>query len=68
MALSLNYPTPQGLYDPANEHDACGVAMVATLKKVATHEIVAKALMHFETLNTVALQVRNLTVVMAQEF
>ena len=44
MALSLNYPTPQGLYDPANEHDACGVAMVATLKKVATHEIVAKAL------------------------
>jgi glutamate synthase (NADPH/NADH) large chain len=44
MALSSNYPTPQGLYDPANEHDACGVAMVATLNKVATHEIVAKAL------------------------
>lgn len=44
MALSSNYPTPQGLYDPANEHDACGVAMVATLNKVATHEIVEKAL------------------------
>ena len=44
MALSLNYPAPQGLYDPAHEHDACGVAMVATLKKIATHEIVAKAL------------------------
>ncbi len=44
MALQSNYPAPMGLYDPAYEHDACGVAMVATLNKVATHEIVAKAL------------------------
>ena len=44
MALSASYPAPQGLYNPANEHDACGVAMVATLNKVATHEIVAQAL------------------------
>ena len=44
MARSSNYPTRQGLYDPANEHDACGVAMVATLNKIATHEIVEKAL------------------------
>ena len=44
MALSSNYPAPTGLYDPSNEHDACGVAMVATLNKVATHEIVSKAL------------------------
>ena len=44
MALSASYPAQQGLYDPANEHDACGVAMVATLNKVATHEIVAQAL------------------------
>jgi glutamate synthase (NADPH) large chain len=44
MALPSNYPAQQGLYDPANEHDACGVAMVATLNKVATHEIVEKAL------------------------
>ena len=44
MALPSNYPSRLGLYDPANEHDACGVAMVATLKKVATHEIVEKAL------------------------
>ena len=44
MALASNYPQAQGLYDPAAEHDACGVAMVATLNKVATHEIVAKAL------------------------
>ena len=37
-------PNAVGLYDPANEHDACGVAMVATLNKLPTHEIVAKAL------------------------
>jgi glutamate synthase (NADPH) large chain len=44
MALPSSYPAAQGLYNPANEHDACGVAMVATLNKVATHEIVAQAL------------------------
>ena len=44
MALTSNYPVRVGLYDPANEHDACGVAMVATLNKIATHEIVEKAL------------------------
>ena len=44
MALTSNYPHAQGLYNPAQEHDACGVAMVATLNKVATHDIVEKAL------------------------
>ena len=44
MALANNYPQAQGLYNPADEHDACGVAMVATLNKIATHEIVSKAL------------------------
>ena len=44
MALPSTYPAAQGLYNPANEHDACGVAMVATLNKVATHVIVAQAL------------------------
>ena len=37
-------PSAQGLYNPAYEHDACGVAMVATLKKTATHEIVQQGL------------------------
>jgi len=44
MALASHLPQPQGLYNPAFEHDACGVAMVATLNKVATHDIVVKAL------------------------
>jgi glutamate synthase (NADPH) large chain len=37
-------PQPQGLYDGRHEHDACGVAFVATLTGVASHDIVAKAL------------------------
>ncbi len=37
-------PVNQGLYDPAFEHDACGVALVATLNKSANHEIVEKGL------------------------
>jgi glutamate synthase (NADPH) large chain len=37
-------PQAQGLYDPAYEHDACGVAFVATLSGVASHEIVDQAL------------------------
>lgn len=38
------FPPAQGLYDPAFEHDACGVAFVATLTGEASHDIVAKAL------------------------
>ena len=34
----------QGLYDPQNEHDACGVAFVATLSGVPSNDIVAKGL------------------------
>ena len=44
MPFPHAFPPPQGLYDPRNEHDACGVAFVATLTGVASHEIVAKAL------------------------
>ncbi len=34
----------RGLYDPANEHDGCGVAMVARPDGVACHETVVKGL------------------------
>ncbi|WBQ02403.1 glutamate synthase large subunit [Kribbella sp. CA-293567] len=34
----------EGLYDGRNEHDACGVAFVATLTGEPSHDIVAKAL------------------------
>ena len=35
---------PSGLYDPIHEHDACGVAMVARLDNVPTHEIVEQGI------------------------
>jgi glutamate synthase (NADPH/NADH) large chain len=37
-------PAAQGLYDPASEKDACGLAMVATLRGTAGHDIIDTAL------------------------
>src|SRR5688572_5729012 len=37
-------PSAQGLYDPANEHDACGVGFVADIKGRRSHTIVRQAL------------------------
>src|SRR5712671_3372819 len=37
-------PQKQGLYDPAYEHDACGVAFVARLDATPSHETVQRAL------------------------
>jgi glutamate synthase (NADPH/NADH) large chain len=37
-------PADQGLYRRAQEHDACGVAMVATMRGSAGHDIVVHAL------------------------
>ena len=48
--LKNNLPAAQGLYDPAFEHDACGVAMVATLKDGPQHEIVQRALRALENM------------------
>ena len=39
-----------GLYDPAYEHDACGVAFVARLDGVAQHETVRRAIVALENL------------------
>lgn len=38
-------PKSQGLYDSSLEHDACGVAFVATLNGTPSHDIVAKGLL-----------------------
>jgi len=43
-------PAPDGLYDPAYEHDACGVAFVADLTGRRDHQIVAKALVALKNL------------------
>jgi len=33
-------PSREGLYDPANERDACGVGFVAHIKNQKSHAIV----------------------------
>ena len=38
------FPEAQGLYDPANEHDACGVGFVCHIKNQKSHGIVQKGL------------------------
>jgi glutamate synthase (NADPH/NADH) large chain/glutamate synthase (ferredoxin) len=40
-----------GLYDPANEHDACGVGFVAHIKGQKSHAIVTQALKILENLD-----------------
>src|SRR5882757_9550548 len=42
--LRTGLPEKQGLYDPANEHDSCGVGFVANIKGVKSHEIIAQGL------------------------
>jgi glutamate synthase domain-containing protein 2/glutamate synthase domain-containing protein 1/glutamate synthase domain-containing protein 3 len=40
----LNLPVTQGLYDPAYEHDACGVGFVCNIKNQKSHAIIRQGL------------------------
>ena len=51
MTVRDGLPAAQGLYQPNREHDACGVAFVATLTGVASHGVIAKALMALRNLD-----------------
>jgi len=44
-------PSPQGLYDPRFEHDACGVGFICHMKGKASHAIVSDALQMLENMN-----------------
>jgi glutamate synthase (NADPH/NADH) large chain/glutamate synthase (ferredoxin) len=44
------FPEPQGLYDPQNESDSCGVAMIADIHGRRSHAIVADGLVALEHL------------------
>src|SRR5690242_16830196 len=47
---TMTYPSARGLYDPAYEHDACGVAFVARLDGTKSHETVRRAITALENL------------------
>src|SRR5215212_9929741 len=40
----MGSPAQQGLYDPRNEHDACGVGFVANIKGAKSHAIIRQGL------------------------
>jgi glutamate synthase (NADPH/NADH) large chain len=44
QARDPHLPAAEGLYDPANEHDSCGVGFIAHMKNVPSHDIVEKGL------------------------
>ncbi len=44
MTLNNGLPTAQGLYNPANEHDACGIGFVVNIKGQPAHDIILKGI------------------------
>src|SRR5437773_434802 len=40
----MELPERQGLYDPRNEHDSCGIGFVANIKGRKSHDIIARGL------------------------
>ena len=38
------FPERQGLYDPRNEHDSCGVGFIVDIKNRKSHAIVSDGL------------------------
>ena len=44
MTILHQPPEAQGLYDPGNEHDACGVGFVAHIKGKKSHKIIEQGL------------------------
>ena len=44
MKYPAAFPPKQGMYDPAHEHDACGIGFVAHIKGQRSHDIVQQAL------------------------
>jgi len=43
-------PAPQGLYNPAHEHDNCGIGFVANIKGIKSHDIIVQGLKILENL------------------
>ncbi len=49
--MQMSLPKVQGLYDPANEHDNCGIGFVAHIKGKPSHEIVERGLEVLENMD-----------------
>lgn len=42
--MKTNLPVAQGMYDPAQEHEACGIGMIANIDGTKSHNIVQNAI------------------------
>ena len=42
--MAIGFPKSQGLYDPKNEHDSCGIGFVTQIKGQKSHDIIKKGL------------------------
>jgi glutamate synthase (NADPH/NADH) large chain len=47
----MGFPKAQGLYDPANEHDNCGIGFVAHIKGQKSHDIIERGLQVLENMD-----------------
>jgi len=44
LSVPIGLPDPEGLYDPANEHDACGIGFVVHTSGRKSHDIILKGI------------------------
>ncbi|MEN6605258.1 MAG: glutamate synthase central domain-containing protein, partial [Bryobacteraceae bacterium] len=44
LSVPIGLPDPEGLYDPANEHDACGIGFVVQTSGRKSHDIILKGI------------------------
>jgi glutamate synthase (NADPH) large chain len=49
--MQEGYPGAAGLYNPAHEHDSCGIGLVVQIKGDRSHDIIERALQVLENLN-----------------
>ncbi len=47
----MSLPRAQGLYDPANEHDNCGIGFVAHIRGQKSHDIIERGLQVLENMD-----------------
>lgn len=42
--MQIGFPEAQGMYNPENEHDACGIGFVASIKGLKSHDTIRRGL------------------------
>jgi hypothetical protein len=57
-----------GLYDPRNEHDACGIGLYANINNIKSHQVVSKGLESCTTWSIAVLWVLTPRLAMALAF